>query len=167
MTENAPASLTGGVLLREVRDDDLPIFFSQQLDKTANQMAAFTAKDPADREAFTAHWNKILADEGIAIRTIVYDGQVAGYVLNHGWFGEPEISYWIGKEYWGRGIATRALSEYLGQIKRRPLYGRVAKDNFASLRVMEKCGFKIIGEEKGFSNARQVEVEELILILVG
>ena len=71
--------------LRPVTDTDLPIFFEQQLDPEANWMAAFTAKDPTDRLAFDQHWVKVLADPGITIRTILYQGQVAGSVLCHAW----------------------------------------------------------------------------------
>ena len=155
----------GSVRLREVIENDLPTFFEQQLDEEANYMAAFTRKDPADRGAFMAHWVKILADEGITIRSILFEGQLAGSVLSHAWFGEPEVSYWLGKEFWGKGIATQALALFLGEAKERPLYARTAKDNIASLRVLEKCGFKISGEDQGFANARGEEVEEYILTL--
>ena len=157
--------MTNNILLRAVTDSDLPIFFEQQLDKDANFMAAFTAKDPTDRAAFMAHWAKILADPGITIRTILVEGQVAGHVLVHGWFGEPEVSYWIGKAFWGKGVASQALAQFLDIVTARPLYARVAKDNLASLRVLEKCGFTISGEDKGFANARGMEVEEFILNL--
>jgi RimJ/RimL family protein N-acetyltransferase len=151
------------VKLREVREGDLEIFFEQQLDRDALYMAAFTSKDPADREAFQEHWGKILGDESITIRTILYQGRIAGHILSHAWFGDPEVSYWLGREFWGKGIASRALEEFLGVIEQRPLYARVAKDNVASLRVLEKCGFKVSGEDRGFSNARGQEVEEYIL----
>lgn len=157
--------MTNDVVLRDVMEGDLPMFFEQQLDPDANYMAAFTVKDPTDREAFTAHWTKILGDETITLKTILFEGYVAGSILSHAWFGEPEISYWIGKEYWGKGIATRALSEFLAQVEVRPLYARAAKDNIASIRVLEKCGFTITGEDKGFSNGREEEVEEFILRL--
>lgn len=161
-----PAKSASGVRLRDVTESDLPIFFQQQLDPAANHMAAFTARDPADRDAFTAHWARILADETITIKTILFDGQVAGHVASYyEQFGKPEVTYWIGKEYWGQGIATRALSAFLGHLEARPLYARAAKDNIASLRVLEKCGFTIVGEDKGFANARGEEVEEFILIL--
>jgi RimJ/RimL family protein N-acetyltransferase/catechol 2,3-dioxygenase-like lactoylglutathione lyase family enzyme len=157
--------MAGDVLLREVREGDLPIFFEQQLDPAANYMAAFTAKDPADWEAFTTHWTRIRGDDRITIRTILFEARVAGYVASFERFGEPEVSYWIGKEYWGQGIATRALSEFLRHVPVRPLYARVAKDNAASIRVLKKCGFSVSGEDKGFSNARGEEVEELVLVL--
>ena len=153
-------------VLRNVVNDDLPIFFENQLDPEANHMAAFTARDPTDREAFLAHWHRILADTTNIIQTIVVNGQVAGSVSSYEEEGRPEVTYWLGKEYWGKGIATWALKEFLAQKNQiRPIYARVAKDNLASRRVLEKCGFKIIGESKGFANARGQEVEEFLLEL--
>ncbi len=158
--------MSSDFLLRDVVEDDLPIFFEQQVDPEANYMAAFTAKDPANREAFTAHWNRILADATVIIETIVFDGQVAGSVLSYEDDGKLEVSYWLGKEYWGKGLATRALAEFLARgNKTRPIYARVAKDNLGSRRVLEKCGFTIIGEARGFANARGQEIEELLLEL--
>jgi RimJ/RimL family protein N-acetyltransferase len=151
--------------LRPVVDTDLPILFEQQVDPEANWMAAFTAKDPTDREAFDTHWAKVLADPGITIRTILVDGQVAGSVLCHGWGGDPELSYWLGREFWGRGIATQALALFLDVARVRPLYARVARDNTASIRVLEKNGFEQSGEGKWFSNARGVEIDELLWVL--
>lgn len=153
------------VQLRAVSGDDLPIFFEQMRDPTANHMAAFTAKDPDDRHAFDLHWAKILADPTLTIQTILFGGQVAGHIACHGWFGDPEISYWLGKEFWGQGIATRALAAFMELVETRPLYARAANDNTASLRVLEKCGFTITGEDQGFSTVRGQMVKELILIL--
>lgn len=148
--------------LRNVIDSDLQIFFEQQLDPDANQMAAFTSKDPADREAFDTKWEKIQADKTITIRTILFNDDVAGHVVSHSWFGDPEVSYWIGKEYWGKGIATESLLQFLAELNQRPLFARVAKDNIGSMRVLEKCGFTVSGTDKGFANARGEDVEEII-----
>jgi RimJ/RimL family protein N-acetyltransferase len=160
--------MTSDVLLRDVTEADLPIFFEQQRDPAANQMAAFTAKDPADREAFTAKWAKILGDDTVK-KAILVNGQVAGSVSSFvaPWSGQLEVTYWIGREYWGRGIATKALTEFLGHLKARPVYARAAKDNIASIRVLAKCGFTISGHDKGFANARGEEVEEVVLRLGG
>ena len=165
VAEHAPNYVTGEVLLRDVEEADLPIFFDQQLDPDANRMAAFTARNPADRAAFMAHWARIMGDETITKRTIVVDGQVAGNVASFEQLGEREVGYWIGKRFWGKGVATRALSAFLREVRVRPLFARVARDNIASLRVLQKCGFTICGEDKGFSQARGEEVEELILKL--
>ncbi len=153
------------IVLRDVTDDDLPIFFGQQLDPDANYMAAFTSRDPSDRDAFMAHWAKIRADETITNRTVVYDGQVAGSVASFEDFGQLEVTYWLGREFWGRGIATRALTAFLEYQTTRPIYARAAKDNAASLRVLQKCGFVITGEDKGYANARGQVIEEYLLTL--
>jgi RimJ/RimL family protein N-acetyltransferase len=150
------------VLLRDVTAADLPTFFAHQLDPDANQMAAFAARD---RDTFMAHWTKILADETIIKQTILVEGQVAGNIVSFEQSGEREVGYWIGKEYWGKGVATQALSAFLGHVKTRPLYAHVAKHNIASIRVLEKCGFTIVGEDKACSNTGGEEVAEFILKL--
>src|SRR2546422_1408048 len=160
---------TTEILLRDVAETDLRIFFEHQRDVASNFMAAFTSRDPADRDAFAAHWKRILNDETVVVKTIMFDGNVVGSVAKFvdKEFGKPEIAYWIGKEYWGMGIATTALSKFLSDIRLRPIYGRAATDNVASIRVMEKCGFTISGSSKGFANARGKEIEEVILELSG
>ena len=151
------------VLLRDVLESDLPILFEHQLDPTAHRMAAFT---PRDKNAFMAHWkSKILADQTVAKKTVLFDGHVAGYVVSFERSGKREIGYWIGRQYWGKGIATKALSQFLRKVTERPLYAVVAKRNIASIRVLEKCGFAIAGQLRGSSDARGTVVEELILKL--
>jgi RimJ/RimL family protein N-acetyltransferase len=137
-----------------VTNDDLPIFFEHQLDPVANRMAAFTSRDPADRNAFDAHWAKILHDPTVTMKTILLAGRVVGSVGKFELSGKPNITYWIGREYWGKGLATRALSMFLTQVKTRPLYASAAKDNVASIRVLEKCGFTFCRIEKSLANAR-------------
>ena len=157
------------ILLRDVAETDLPIFFEQQRDPAANFMAAFTARDPNDKGAFAAHWKRILNDDTVVVKTVLFEGNVVGSVAKFvdKEFGKPEITYWIGKEYWGMGLATEALSKFLINIRLRPIYGRAARDNVASIRVMEKCGFTISGYSKGFANALGKEIEEVILELSG
>ena len=114
---------------------------------------------------YRAHWKKLLSDETKIKKTILFNGQVAGNIGSWEQSGKQEIGYWIGKEFWGKGIATKALSEFLQLVKARPLYAYVAKHNYASIRVLEKCGFIIIDEQKNFSNTGEESVEEVILIL--
>ncbi len=160
-------TVDGPILLRDVVEADLPILFEQQLDGVANRMAAFGSQDPTDGAAFMAKWTRILGDDSVMKKAILVDGQVAGNVLTFmaPWSGKREVSYWLGRQFWGKGIATQALSELLGTVKTRPLYARAAKDNLASIRVLEKCGFAITGYDKSFSNARAEEVEEVLLEL--
>ena len=151
--------------LREVLDADLPVFFEQQRDATAQRMAAFSPRDPEDLDAFMAHWARILGDASTVNRTIVLDGRVTGYVACFSHAGRREIGYWIGRESWGRGVATRALTSFLALLVERPVYAGVAKDNTASVRVLEKCGFIRCGEERGFSRVRGEEIDELVFVL--
>jgi RimJ/RimL family protein N-acetyltransferase len=153
------------VQLRDIVDSDLPILFEQQLDGVANYMAAFTSADPTDESAFREHWARILPDETIRKKTITVDSEVAGHIASFDQDGKRELTYWIGKQYWGRGVATKALATLLLEEPTRPLYARVAKDNLGSLRVLQKCGFSIVGEDSGFANARGAETEEFILAL--
>jgi RimJ/RimL family protein N-acetyltransferase len=161
MTQPTPT-----INLREIADSDLPVFFEHAQDPEANHMAAFTAKDPSDRAAFDAHWAKIRADPTVTQRTIVVDGVVAGWVGSYGPPDEPEVTYWLGREFWGKGLATAALRQFLTSQTQRPIYGRAAADNAASLRVLEKCGFRRLDTERGFANARGEEIEEVRLVLV-
>jgi RimJ/RimL family protein N-acetyltransferase len=164
LVEQTPR-FTGQVLLREVTEDDLPVFFEQQLDPEAYHMAAFTDRDPADRGAFIAHWDRLLADDAIIKRTILVDGTVAGNVLSFPSKGKREVGYWIGREFWGRGVATSALSQFLAVVTTRPLYASAAADNAASIRVLEKCGFRVIYRSRDFAQARGEEIEEVNLEL--
>lgn len=126
------------VRLRPVREDDLPIFLEQQADPDAFRMANFS---PRDEESFMAHWAKILRDATTVVRTIEFEGRVAGNVVSWEHDGERDIGYWIGREHWGKGVATAALSAFLDEVGIRPLRARVADHNIGSIRVLEKCGF--------------------------
>jgi len=153
--------MANAILLRDVIESDLPILFEQQLDPEATAMAAFPSRD---RESFMAHWAKIMADETVIVKTILFDNQVAGSIVSWEGSREREIGYWLGKEFWGKGIATQALAEYVGIVKTRPLFAHVARHNVGSQRVLEKCGFTVIGEDT-YTNPAGVEVEEFILKL--
>ncbi|HVU89709.1 MAG TPA: GNAT family protein [Pirellulales bacterium] len=151
------------VSLRDVDASDLPIFFEQQLDPDATCMAAFPARA---RDEFMVHWAKIMSDGTTILKTIVVKGEVAGNVVGWEQCREPRVGYWLGKEYWGRGIASAALSQFLMHATARPLYARVAKQNIASIRVLQKCGFTRCGEDT-FTAIDGGIGEELILQLGG
>jgi RimJ/RimL family protein N-acetyltransferase len=154
-----------GLTLREVGDEDLPLLFEQWADPVAAHMAAFTAPDHMDRDAFERRWSRLRADETVLTRVIVVDDEVAGTIGSWGDSGEREVTYWIGRSYWGKGIATDALNAFLAVDRSRPLHAHVASDNVASRRVLEKCGFRVIATERNVAEARSAEIEELVLRL--
>jgi len=139
--------------------------FEQRADPVAAHMAAFTRPDHMDRDAFRGRWTRLKADETVINRVIVVDGEVAGTIGSCGDLGEREVTCWIGRSSWGKGIATCALNAFLTVDPSRPLHARVAFDNVASRRVLEKCGFRVIAHERGFAEARSGEIEEFVLRL--
>lgn len=136
------------ITLREVKAEDLPVFFLHQADPDAAAMAEFKSRDEA---AFIAHWRKIMEDGLVLKRTILFNGEVAGNIVSFIVGGRREVGYWIGREYWGKGVATKALELFLEAETDRPIYAGVSKNNTASIRVLEKCGFTDAGPaENGF-----------------
>ena len=112
-----------------------------------------------------AHWSKIMVNKNGIIKTILFDGHVAGNILSWEQSDKWEVGYWLGKEFWGKGIATKALAEFLDIVKIRPLFAHVVRHNIGSQRVLQKCGFVIAGEDK-FAEENGMKIEELILKLV-
>jgi RimJ/RimL family protein N-acetyltransferase len=149
-------------VLRDVVAADIPILFEHQRDPEATRMAAFPARD---REAFTAHWQGILADDALTKKTILSDGQVAGNIGIFDRDGKRLVGYWIGREFWGQGLATKALAELLTEETARPLYAYVATSNVGSIRVLEKCGFTFVGRETEFDERLGEEIEEALYVL--
>jgi RimJ/RimL family protein N-acetyltransferase len=132
-------------MLRNVVESDLPTFFEHQRDPEATAMAVFPARE---WNAFISHWRQnVLGNPANEARTILVDDQVAGYVASWEQDGMRLVAYWVGREYWGRGIARSALDEFLrAHEHHRPIHAYVALSNARSIRVLEKCGFQRVGE---------------------
>jgi len=158
-------NVAGGISLRALREDDLPTMFEIQLDDTAQRLAAFTGKDARDRDAYLRKFRKILADDAIVTKVVEIGGEVVGSVAAFPIEGDTEVTYWIRRDWWGRGVATAALAALLGEVTIRPVYGRVAEDNRGSVRVLERNGFVLVGSEESFADARQATITELIFKL--
>lgn len=154
------------IILVETKVEDLNTFFQFQLDQEANYLAAFTAKDPNDKAAYLEKYSKHLADPTIHMRTIKLDNVIVGSIAKFMIQDEAGLTYWIGREYWGRGIASAALHDFLKIEPARPIHASTAFDNYGSQRVLEKAGFVRVGTDKGFANARQAEIEEYLYKLI-
>jgi RimJ/RimL family protein N-acetyltransferase len=150
------------VRLRPVEDQDLGVFFDHQADPEANEMAAFPARD---EDQFAAHWAKVRADDAVVVRTIVADGAVAGNIGSWEQDGQRLLGYWVGREHWGRGVATQALAQFVRQVTARPLHAHVAVHNVGSIRVLEKCAFRRDRVQEATAPAPDDGIEELIFVL--
>ena len=155
------------VSLRPLVDADLDAIYEQMKDPESVRMAAFTFDDPADRDAFLVHRSRVRDDPSVVERVIEADGTIAGTIASFRIDDQTEVTYWIDRALWGRGIASAALQSFLSMTteRLRPLFARAASDNAASLRVLEKAGFRRIGVNRDFARGRREEIEETILRL--
>ena len=150
------------VRLRSVEDRDIDVFFDHQADPEAAEMAAVPVRD---KDQFATHWTKVRADDTAVVRTIVADGMVAGNIGSWQDDGQQLIGYRVGRECWGRGVATQALALFVDEVSARPLYAHVAVHNVRSIRVLDKCGFRRDRGEEAKAPAPDDGIEELIFVL--
>jgi RimJ/RimL family protein N-acetyltransferase len=153
------------VRLRPPTAADADAAFAMMRDPESVRMAAFTVADPDDREAFDARWSRHLADSGILMRTVEADGEFAGTVAAFTLDGDREVTYWIRRPLWGRGIATAALMLLVAAEPTRPLHARVAEANLGSRRVLERAGFTRAGSETSYAAGAGKPIVELLLEL--
>jgi RimJ/RimL family protein N-acetyltransferase len=149
-------------VLRDVVDDDIEVFFEQQNDAEAIRMAVWV---PRERDAFFEHWRGILSNDELVAKTIVSGDEVAGNITSWERDGKRFVGYWLGREFWGQGLATKALTELIQELD-RPVYAEVATTNGGSIRVLEKCGFTVVGTETE-QDETFGEIELFVMRLVG
>jgi RimJ/RimL family protein N-acetyltransferase len=154
-----------GVALRPVCIEDLDVFFANETDPGAVAMAAFTPEDPSDRSAFDEHWHQILERATVTMRTITVHGEVAGNVGSYASDLGREVTFWIGRHFWGSGIATEALRRFLDVDRHRPIHARVVTDNLRSIRVLESNGFTTLSTNQGYAHGRGKVVAEFVMTL--
>ena len=78
-TNASQLMLSEMVSLRRVELDDLLLFFEHQSEPEANAMAAFPARD---HDTFMSHWQKILADETVIVRSVLVGDDVGGNIVS-------------------------------------------------------------------------------------
>ena len=155
----------GTVRLRAMQDGDLPFYWEHLSDPAAQHMAAVTRPYHYDRGLFDRHWERIRADPAVLHRTVLDGDRVVGHVAAFGPPDERGVTYWIDRACWGRGIATAALGALLRLEDTRPLVAHAVADNAGSIRVLEKCGFVVTGRGRVFAQARDGEIDEVVLTL--
>jgi RimJ/RimL family protein N-acetyltransferase len=153
------------IVLRSVHDSDLDAIFVMQQDAEAVRMAAFTAPDPTDRAAFDAHMARIRTSPDVSVYAITLEDELVGTAGAFVMEGEREVTYWVDRARWGRGIATAALAELIAREPVRPLFARAASANAGSIAVLGKNGFVEIGRERSYASGVNAEIEETIFRL--
>jgi RimJ/RimL family protein N-acetyltransferase len=157
--------MAGSIQLRNVHLNDIAAFYAHHLQLHPLCKTASEEEIAAENIRFAERWERMILDSAVLVQAILWQGSVAGYIAHFAQLGRPALSYWVSKDYWGQGIATQAVEAFLPLVQPRPLYARVAWDNHASLRVLEKVGFAIVGKGRFFSERHGAEVDEMILEL--
>lgn len=150
------------MILRDMTEADFDVLFDIQDDDIAQHMAGFTSPDGGERDSYVAKCRKILADDKITNKVILVNDEIVGSVASFVVEGDTEVTYWIRRDLWGRGIATAALAELLREVTVRPLLARAAADNAGSASVLLRNGFTRVGEETSYAEARAAEITEYI-----
>lgn len=150
------------VRLRNLEANDLPRMFEFNLDPEANQLAMTI---PRTSEAFHAVWDRVVAEQNGLAKAITVDDVFVGYMSCFKMDGRDAIGYWIDRQFWGKGIASKALELFLEAVPIRPLHATVATSNPRSLRVLLKCGFVIQDYQTFPATDRYLSCEEAVLFL--
>ncbi len=152
--------------LRDLDDDDLDAVFEMMRDPEAVAQAAFTAEDPDDRAAFDAWVARQRADPDVLYHVVTENGGFAGTIAAFTIDGDREVSFWIARHAWGRGVATAALRLLISREPTRPLFARAATANAGSRAVLTHAGFTEVSRNVDFAPGVGREVEEIIFTLV-
>lgn len=150
------------MLLQKTTVEDLETLFIFQADEESNRVAAFNSADPKDKKAYLDKWTGIVANPKVNMQTIFIDDVLVGSVIHFDLGDETNVSYWIDRKHWGKGIASKALQQFIATTDKQTLYGMVAFDNIGSQKVLERNGFVRIGAKKGFANGRGEEIQEFV-----
>ncbi len=106
------------------------------------------------------------ADGPLVYPIITKDDENIGYVqlapIEEGW----EIGYHIAKKYTGNGYATEAVKAFIPYIAEKKalqaIWGVCLKENLASVKVMEKCGFETVFVGAGEYQGQRCEIVKKI-----
>ena len=137
-------SAQGTVTLRDVTEADLPVFF--EFERIQRE------RDGGVPGAGPRSVHAALDGEHLGQR---HRAQTDGTARRRGRGEHAELGA-VGRyarrildraRLWGRGVATRALTLFLTEVDTRPLHAHVVNRNIGSVRVLEKCEFRIVGEE--------------------
>lgn len=152
--------------LRDLDDDDLDAIFEMMRDAEAIAMAAFTADDPNDRAAFDAWIARERSSDDVLYQVVTENGGFAGTAAAFTVSGDRELSLWIARHAWGRGVATAALRLLVSREPVRPLFARVAAHNAAAVSALRSSGFAEISRSTAFAPGLGREADEVVYTLM-
>lgn len=156
----------GHIELRDLDDDDLDAVFEMLRDPRAVAQAAFTRADASDRATFDAWIAPRRASPDVALHVVTERGGFAGIAAGFTVDGEREVTLWLARNAWGRGVATAALNLLISREATRPLFARVAGHNAAGIAVLERTGFTEASRSQQFAPGLGRDAEEVVYALM-
>jgi RimJ/RimL family protein N-acetyltransferase len=156
----------GHIELRDLDDDDLDAVYDMLRDPDAVAMAAFTRADASDRAAFDEWIAVRRRSSEVSLHVVTERGGFAGIVAAFTVDGDREVTAWLARHAWGRGVATEALRLLLSHEPTRPLFARVAAHNAAGVGVLEKNGFTEVSRSLQDASGLGRQAEEIVYALL-
>lgn len=151
-----------GITLRDYKNADIDAIHLLLNNYEVSRFLSSRIPFPYTRD--DAVWWVETGSKNEITRVIEFNRQLAGIIGvargPHENYRCGEIGYWLGQPFWGKGLATLAVSRMTELIFNdtdivrlfAPIYG----PNKASMRVAEKCGYKLegIAEKAIFKDGR-------------
>jgi RimJ/RimL family protein N-acetyltransferase len=154
------------VTLRPLVDEDADFVFDMLRDPVAVHMVGATSTaDPDDRTWFDGWFAEFRFSPDVRSFAVLEAEELAGVVAVYNIPAAPEVTFWIDRGFWGRGIGSRSLALLLEEVPDRPLLAGTLVDNLGSLAVLRHNGFREIGRERILARGRGLEVESVRLRL--
>ena len=108
------------------------------------------------------------------VKAIVVEGEAVGsigvFMQRDVYCKSAELGYWLGEEYWGKGIMTEAIKEICNIAFRNydivRIYAEPYATNKGSRRVLEKAGFELEGifKKSVFKNGEIIDSHMYALV---
>lgn len=156
----------GHIDLRALKKRDADAVFAMMREPEGVRMAAFTTEDPDDRTSFDEWMSRHRASPDVEMYVITEDGDFVGTAGAFTIDSDREVTYWVRRAQWGRGIATEALRILVSREPVRPLFARAAAANLASIAVLTKVGFTEVSRDTAYAPGVAADVEEIVFVLV-
>jgi len=161
---------TERLILRPWQESDLADFFEYASVDGVGQMAGWLPHKNMEESQMIL--NMFIADKKTLALELKENGKVIGSIgledidfKDAGHLQGREIGYALSKVYWGRGLMPEAVNAVISYCFRELAFDWLTCDHFVwnrqSCRVIEKCGFRYVGEEKRETRYDTVEPSRL------
>ncbi len=153
MTKRGTQGIRAMIELRDYKESDAAQLVELANNVNVSQYLVYTFPHPYTLDDAVWWITAGSRENGAITKAVEYHGELIGSVgitPQAGWKSHTaEIGYWLGEEFWGRGIATQVLERMTNEVfageRWNKLFAPVLSPNQASMRVLEKNGYQLEG----------------------